>query len=211
MASFNLPINQPKSSIVPADFDKRAPVVAGRAIVLVLQDHFERLNQQRHQHGVTGFYEEAARGTYYTEEFGYPAVAVNKLGIRLRLYGTAGLPGGVLTPTGGRKYLTIPARSEAYGRRATDIIGLRLQYGRQKDGDIGPVALVGDKLGVEVLKDSRGKGKWKKVSRSTNMVYFWLCESVQQDADPSVVPPEQKLQEAGAAAIAEWMKMFGFN
>ena len=110
--------------------------------------------------------------------------------------------GGTIRPTAGRKYLTIPARAEAYGRSAREFDFLEVLYNSR-----GPVALV-DKARVEVVRTKSGRSKRDKESGAPltqdapgGLVFFWLVRSATQRADPSVLPTDAALKEAAVDAL----------
>ena len=113
----------------------------GRVIADVIKDNFVRLDEERgHKFkGQEHFYGEAARSTGYTEQYGYPAVVVMWIGVAMRYFG------GLIKPKNA-KYLSIPnsfstAIASIYGTSPREIGNLRVVFGRQQDGSIGPIAL----------------------------------------------------------------------
>ena len=195
------------------------PAAVGNAVAEVLIHHFEELNSERHSHGAFGFYEGAARSTGYTTEFGYPAVVVMQIGVAQRRFG------GTILPKNG-KYLAIPNSfsdtiSATYGHSPTEFSNLVVVFGRQKaTGNIGPIGLKASENENEdederVFRQKHTKdaltGEWlpvgkqgKEVKGAEGEILFWLCKSVYQDADESVLPPQEELNKVGRDAAVLW-------
>jgi hypothetical protein len=212
----------------------------GNAVAQVLKDNFVELNAEKSSGygGMGGYYEGAARGTGYTTANGYAEVLVKQIGIGMRWLGTDILPGGVLKPKDS-KYLAIPnsfssAFAEVYGRSPTEIGNLKVVFGRQQDGTIGPIALKADEGGAyrqnHVLDPFSGdyvtsgpKGRKIRAPRTANdeqqlsanwgrrgsssegEVLFWLVKEVYQAPNPRVVPPMEELEQAGYSAARQWL------
>lgn len=132
--------------------------------------------------------------------------SINQLGIRQRYQG------GVIEPTGGKRYLTIPAIAEAYGRRAGEFSNLRLVF-RRRDGQVRAVALE-EAPATEVNLGKRGQRKkdnsdvYSFAQKTGGRIYFWLVPRVVQQPDPSVMPSEADFAEAvlaGAEPYAQYL------
>ena len=199
------------------------PAIIGNAVAQVLFDHFVALNAERHSHGAFGFWEGAARSTGYTTRYGYPAVVVMQIGVAQRRFG------GTIVPKNG-KYLAIPNSfsdtiTATYGRSPTEFSNLVVVFGHQKGGNIGPIGLKApenenDDEDETVFKQHHSKdpltGEWhevgkrgKKVKGAEGEILFWLCKSVYQQADESVLPTDEELQQAGYDAAVGWFSRHG--
>lgn len=117
------------------------------------------------------------------------------------------LLGGYIFPKNGKKYLTLPARPEAYGKRAAEIPGLRFGFAENKYGNLAPAL-------VQTAAQSVKFGRTKKDGTRTvtpgayGDAYFFLVKKVFQPADPGVLPTEAKIAAAaqrGATVYAEAM------
>ena len=134
----------------------------GNAIAAVVKDNFVRLNAERsHGYANSGFYENAARSTGYTEDYGYPAVVVMWIGVAMRYFG------GLIKPKNA-KYLSIPnsfstAISSIYGTSPREIGNLRVVFGRQQDGSIGPIALAANDEGAVWQHHMLNQDRWGMV------------------------------------------------
>jgi hypothetical protein len=183
---------------------KGLALVGGRAVGTLLRDHLVALNSDRHRYG-RNYYAQAARSVHVQAVDTGAAVSITQVGFRQRLLGgriTAGSNGS------GKIFLTIPAPGvpDAFsetasehndltlGRRVNPKTGhlqwclirnastpISIRHRRQKDGTMKTKILAGDVQGGEVV--------------------FWLVHSVNQKADPSVLPSDDKISAAATAAI----------
>lgn len=161
----------------------------GRAVATLFLDHFTMLDATRPNRlggRRTHFYADAARATRHELLPNGVRVAVSKLGIAQRYHG------GDITPIPPKKYLTIPARAEAHGKRAGEFDDLEVLFGRN-----GPYALAQrrqtglrwrrrtrrDKAGVTTTTRSVAPG-----ADTGGGIFFWLVQRVSQPPDESVLP-----------------------
>lgn len=153
--------------------------VIGRAGSNAVVKHLRALNTARpNQLGGkrTNFYAGAARGTSYAVVSDTEVtVTVAQIGIRQRFFG------GRIVPTGGRKFLTIPAAAEAHGKRAREFSDLEVVFG-----------LGGRPIGL--ARKAQGK-------RAFGTILFRLVRSVTQRPDPTVLPTSADLGAAIAPAV----------
>jgi len=95
--------------------------------------------------------------------------------------------GGTIKPGAGKKYLTIPAIAQAYGRSAQIIEGLkpiiRMIAGERRAVALGKGETVISKKGNPRLKPG------------TETIWYWLVKSVTQEPDPQALPPMDHLKE----------------
>lgn len=172
---------------------------AEQGAVVVVRDHFFKLNAERpNQLGGrrTNFWTATGRSVSSNSQPGTVEININQVGFRQRLQG------GWIRPTGGKKYLTIPAVAEAHGRRASEFSNLRFGFTENKYGNLQP-ALV--EASATNLKFGR---KRKDGSRKTNVTghtggraIFFLSKQVFQQADPSVLPSEAAITDAAIKAV----------
>lgn len=125
------------------------------------------------------------------------------------------------------------ALSQVYGRSPTEFGNLHVVFGRRKDGTIGPIALAGGEGGAHrqnhVLDPNLGtyekvgeKGKkvrvplslaeqgmaknvHKKTKSSEGEILFWLVKEVYQAPDATVLPPIERLVNAGREAAVDYI------
>lgn len=125
------------------------------------------------------FYSAAANSTSFQVVSDGAVVSVQKLGIRQRLQGGE-INAGVTS-----KWLTIPARQEAYGKRAREF------------NDLRAVIFIRGQLGALVQANrtdiSIGKKGVKNRGESGGGVFFWLVKKVRQEPDSTVIPDAQTL------------------
>jgi len=173
-----------------------AKLVMGRAMQSVIKSHFSDIAQDEAHHKTaralgatpTGVYEEAARNTEdpVVEDDGV-TVTIRQVAIAQRFYG------GLIAPIS-RMFLTIPARAEAYGHRASEFDNLRF-------------ILFPSGAGALIDRDApRGT----PISES---VYFWLVKHANQEPDETVLPADediiQQAKEAAALYIGlVWSSFF---
>jgi hypothetical protein len=110
----------------------------------------------------------------------------------------------VITPGPGKKYLTIPATAEAYGKRAGQFNDLRLAFFKG-----GLLALV--KADQSSLSDRKASGysvEKKAAPKARPPVYYWLKKSVTQKQDRTLLPSDAMLQAAAEEGTRDWLKAF---
>lgn len=166
----------------------------GQGVANLVRNHLFAKNATPNQLGGrrTNFYARAARSVnLQSARPGEAVVSINHLGLRQRWQG------GVIRPVRGN-YLTIPAVSEAHGRRAREFKNLRVSYNRAGR----PAALVE----AEATRLKFGRKRADGSRRATSLggvggrVFFWLVPEVNQQPDPSVLPDERRMLEAALQA-----------
>ncbi len=167
----------------------------GRKVIGLLRDHLYQRDKTPNALGGkrTHFYAEAARSTHYEVQPDGVLFGIEKVGIRQRLQG------GTIRPVN-RKYLTIPAIAAAHGRRALEFDNL--QFVRFGKGASAPAALIEKPAGASVKgKKVAGGKKFTKATGYKRRVFYWLVKSVNQKADPGVLPTEGAIRIAALDAI----------
>jgi hypothetical protein len=158
-------------------------LVMGRAIATLIRRHLRRLDAERANKlggQRTHFYAQAAASVQNPRPRGSTgvSVAINHIGIAQRFFG------GEIVPKLAH-WLSIPARSEAYGTRAREHANLAFVLIRGRTSDFGgPLAM---------LQEPEGG------------VFFWLVKRVVQQADPTVLPTNDKLMAAALDAGEEYV------
>ena len=168
------------------------------AVTGLIKGHLFTRDAQPNKNGWPSqhFYSGAAKGTSWTILADGISVSINKQGFRQRYQG------GVIKPVN-VKLLTIPARAETYGHRAGEFDNLKIQFGRRKDGTIGPVALVAKEGGARRAKFGPGRemGDGHAIAGlEEGIVMFWLVPEVTQQGDPSILPTQQQIETVALAA-----------
>lgn len=177
--------------------------VMGRAIVPVVKGNFEKLNAQSNNPlGHSGYWLKAADSVHQpsVESDGF-SIGIGKIGVALHLFGGEVRPGKSISRHSGKptQFLTIPARSEAYNKRADEFPNLKLQYGRNGQ----PVALVerDDQPSSESQVVTSRNGVKRRVKfqkapeKSGGIVMFWLLKSVTIKPNPDVIPATKEMTE----------------
>lgn len=149
-------------------------LLMGTAIREVVREHFYVLQNDSAHHETaralganpTGLYLQAADATQApTQEGDGVSISINQQGIAQRLHG-----GDIEARPGSA--ITIPARAEAYGKRASEFDNLKL--------------IVFATLDLAALVD-------KDDEESEGLVYYWLVQRVHQDPDPTVLPEDAEM------------------
>lgn len=172
---------------------QRMAAVIGQAVANTVRGHLFRLDGERPNKlggDRTHFYSGAAKATSYTAEPGQATVNINAVGFRQRL------EGGVIRPVKG-KFLTIPATAEAHGRRASEFNNLRFAVLG------GHPALIEAQATTLKIGGKRKDGSRNISGASTSTglkVFFWLARSVNQQPDPTVLPPDSEMVDAAVTA-----------
>jgi hypothetical protein len=174
----------------------------GRDCTLLVQDHLRSLGPNKRGWPSTGFYAGAAKGTSWD---------MVPEGIVIRV-DNDNAPGAMRQRFHGGpidakdKLLTIPARAEFYGHRATEFDNLKFMMFRS-----GAKALVIREGGTGLVNFGTGRSRNVKGAgvRSAGMVAFWLVEHVDQDADPDVIPSEEALADTAIAAVIDLVESKG--
>jgi len=176
---------------------ERMNKVIGASVARLVKDRLFARDAQPNKSGWASqhFYSGAAKATTWTADASGAIISINKQGFRQRV------EGGVIKPVN-VKYLTIPACAAAYGKRAREFGNLKMQWGKRKDGTIGPVALVALEGGATQKKFrgrndtvheraiAQGKGSKK------GDVLYWLVREVHQAADDTILPTDAEIINA---------------
>lgn len=160
----------------------------GAAVAKLFQQHYLAKPPNRMGWPSTNFWADAARSTTWAVE-GVESVKVSttKQGLLQRF------KGGVIRAVNS-KFLTIPARAEAYGRRAREFNDLVAIFDKNGGG-----MLVQAQQSALTFGRKRKDGSRKVTAREIGgAVFYWLRKSVNQDADPSVIPTDEQI---GATAL----------
>ena len=189
-----------------------AKQAAGGAIARLLKAHLGGLDRSR-QNKIGGkrthYYADAANNVSYEVTDDGADVKVHQIGIALHYYG------GVIKPTGGRKYLTIPVDPEAYGRRAGEFNNLEIAWGLTKGGKPRPIGLVKKNDWVNKTKKNRKTGVKEVVSASWEggKWMFALVLSATIPEDKSILPEDDTIQAAAMSSITDYIisKMRGHS
>jgi hypothetical protein len=173
-----------------------------------LQDHFRTRNSEPNRMGApkTNFWQDVAEATSMIEATPTGAtVAVAEVRFRVHLFG------GVIRPTGGRKFLTIPLIKEARGLRVADY---EKQTGRKlfrlpNTGVLVERSAAGGERFLSKASTGviRGKNGFRKISigeGSKLRVVYALKTFVTIKQDPRALPPMQQLITALLETGNQW-------
>lgn len=172
----------------------------GTAVKRTVQDHFLGLPSNKMGFPTSNFYKRAARATAYVPGTGRVTVS-GPLGIAQRYFG------GRINAVNST-FLTIPAVAAAYGRRAREFHFLSFGFAENQWGKMQPALIERDRTEVRRVKSKDGSVKFKPGKQRGGGVYYWLTRSVEQKADPDILPKETEMAataiKAGNALVARW-------
>lgn len=152
----------------------------GAAVVDLFQQNFLSLGQNKDGYPSTNFWARAARATNYDVLADGVNINVNQQGVRQRL------EGGPINAKPD-SWLTIPARQEAYGKRAGEFSNLHFVFFRS-----GLAALV-ENDSTDVKFGRQKKDGTRTVTPGETRgggIFYWLKKRVVQDGNPAVIPSE---------------------
>ncbi len=171
----------------------------GLAAVRALKDHLVHVEQTDHHRSASalganpsGLYGDFAQSTKFEPTVEGVDVSIHHRAARQRI------EGGTILPGPGKKYLTIPARREAYGRRAATV-GVPLRFGFAPDPNRGGALR---RALVEARAPSAGASK----STQPPGAYFWLIRSAEQVGDPTLIPTPDSFFSAMFDALDGWIQ-----
>ena len=144
----------------------------------LFRDHFAALHNERHRDGGSGFYAKASDSVFHRVTREGIYVGTKQQGLRQRL------KGGEIRPRKA-KALTIPIHPDAYGKRASD-------------SSLGDLFMIRSQSGVALLGRSDG---------DQFIPYYLLLKSVNQDADPSVIPSEADIMNTLTPALRDTLNI----
>lgn len=171
----------------------------GRAVKRLLVDYFKTLNDERHREGGAGFYADAARSVQNPQTTGGTAVvAINKIDLAQRLLG------GTIKAVNG-KYLAIPNPSnpDAIGKVPADFTNLQF-FRTPRGGGLKLQREVASVVGHIRTGKNAGKSR-NAASIIGDVVMFWLVPSVEQKADPTVLPDEDVMTQAAFTTMDAYL------
>jgi len=127
-------------------------------------------------------------------------VAITHVGIRQRL------EGGKIVPLKG-EYLTIPANAQAYSHLAREFHNLHFGFAENRYGGLSPALIENTSQEFTVGRKKKDGTRTVKPGRERGgEVFFWLVRQVYQPADPSVLPPEERLVGAVEKAVGGYAR-----
>lgn len=177
----------------------RIQAIVGTSGADTVQRHLYKLNTERPNRlgGTrTNFYTRAGDSTTWRQASEDTVlIAIALPGIAQRYYG------GTIKPTGGRKYLTIPARAEAHGRTAGSFKDLVIVFGQGGK----PIALARagqTTIGFRRQKETGFRRAYSKGAAGGEIMY-WLKTEITQQPDPTVLPTEEEVIDVITTDVTE--------
>jgi hypothetical protein len=175
-----------------ASFGRPLNSVMGRAVVNLWQRNFLKWNQDNPNKlgGTrTNLGAQFAKATQFQILADGFVVTTNHVAARQRL------EGGTIKPVTA-KMLAIPATPEAYGKRPREFNNLRFAI-------LGGFAALVEAAATKIASTKKG---FKAVASALgNKVFYWLARSVDQKADPTVLPTEAAMIDAALEAAKSTM------
>lgn len=175
--------------------------LVGRSATNVYRQHLFGLNNTRPNAlggQRTNFYAQAARATHFdvAGDIGV-IISINQVGIAQRFFG------GTIKPKTA-KFLTIPARAEAHGKRAGEFNDLIVLFGKN-----GPYALA-RAVSTAISVGRRGADGTRRVAsrgQQGGEIMFWLVKEATQAADPTVLPDKATVFEQVNADLRKQLEL----
>lgn len=162
--------------------------------VRIWRDHLQRLPNNKQGWKSTKFWEKAGRSIKYEPNADGFTLVADKIGLRQRLYG------GVISAKK-KKYLTIPAIEEAYGKTAREFHDLKFSITPR-----GPALVRREQTRIDWKEYKREKKRFAKkggvlqmnlfAKTSAGDVVYWLRKRVTQKGNPNVLPQRQEIVDA---------------
>jgi hypothetical protein len=174
---------------------------AGRGITNALVDHFDHLESTRPNKlggKRTHFWAKVAAAVHQPELVGGDGVkvAIDHAGAAQRYFG------GTIRPTK-KQWLSLPARTEAYGNDARKHKDLHFVLFRR-----GLAALVQNQQTSLAIGRRRKDGS-RKISHGETTgggIFFWLVKEVHQQPDKTVLPAKTELIRAALEGGEQYIK-----
>jgi hypothetical protein len=171
--------------------------VMGRAVRGVVVSHFIQIASDSAHHETagslgatrTGVYQQAAQGTSQPEVSREGvSISIHQVAIAQRFFG------GTIEPVNA-KFLAIPARSEAYGKRPNQFDNLR-------------VIIFKSGAGALVSKEPPSGTRRNRIAgsaREPGLIFYWLVKQAIQEADHTVLPTEEEMLNAAVESAQEYI------
>lgn len=182
--------------------------VVGTAGVQAFRDHYTAREADGSTHRTAsalgarpqGIFAQFARQTFFEDGGFSVSIVTSHPAIRQRLQG------GTIRPVNGR-YLTIPANSFAYGRRAREVgVDLVFAYApRGNETTMVPALIAPDAVEKEVGAKRKDGTRRKKTIRPAG-IYYWLVRQVTQRGDPATVPTKDAVVGMIIETTREWIE-----
>lgn len=170
-------------------------VAATGAVRKLLQDHFKRRQQKPNAMGGkrTNFWMDVYRSTQLGEVTDrHGVIVIGDPRFAQKVYGGTITAGKSISSKTGKptKYLAIPARKEAYGKRPAMMTGVELH-----------VVQCGPNGGGALVVKTAAKAK----SKFIDLVMYWLVRKVTQKKDPDALPPGDALEKTAVEAAETYL------
>lgn len=179
----------------------------GRSARNCVRDNFRKLEQthpNRSNWPRQHFWADCARSTNFTSDANSVTVNISHPGMRLQLEGGVVEAGKHTSSATGKptQFLTIPARAEAYGRRAGEFHNLKFEV-----TDQGPALVERSATRIKFGKTKKdGTRSTINKGETGGAVFYWLRKRVTIGKHPEVLPTEFQMLVAIRNGIQELLK-----
>lgn len=160
---------------------------------LAKRDELPQSRGWRKQH----FNSKAARKTFLKSNSSGATVHISLVGFKTYALGEP----KVIRPVN-VKFLTIPARSDAYGRRAREFSGLQVLRVVNERG-VPQLALV--HVAEDVTAPSKTGKRVKRYKSEIGDVYYWLARSVKTKPHPEAIPSNAAMLASAVNSLREYV------
>jgi len=177
--------------------------IAGVGVLEAVRDHLVQRDQLPNSKGwpKTHFHDRARQQTFLRTTNFEATVHIALVGFATYVTGKP----DTIKPVNS-KYLTIPARPEAYGRRAREFSDLVFRMVPSDRGGMAPALVRAEQtvfsFGRKRKDGTRAVGGLVEVGGE---VFFWLAWSVHPKPHPEAVPTTEALQVAAVAALQSYV------
>lgn len=184
--------------------------IVGRSMQQTVKNHLEEISRDTLHHrsadslgaARTGFYERASQAVQapQAEDDGV-SVSILHQGLAQRYFG------GTIRAKEGH-LLTIPARTEAYGKRAREFANLRLIMFPSGAGALVEREATVWKGGKSPRGARKIAGSIAEKTKGTEIgggVFYWLVQQVHQDPDPTVLPTSEAILDPALAEVRDFI------
>lgn len=177
--------------------------IAGVGVLEAVRDHLVQRDQLPNSKGwpKTHFHDRARQQTFLRTTNFEATVHIALVGFATYVTGKP----ETIKPVNS-KYLTIPARPEAYGRRAREFSDLVFRMVPSERGGIAPALVRAEQtafsFGRRKKDGTRSVGSIRELGGE---VFYWLARSVHPKPHPDAVPSREKLQEAAVGALQSYV------
>ena len=148
------------------------------------------------------FFDKARRQTHVSSTSSDATVTVSLVGFATHFLGKP----EVIRPVNSQ-FLTIPARAEAYGRRAREFNDLVFAIVPNESGRMQPALIQAQQTVFGFGRKKKGGIRdVKNVNEVGGAVFFWLARKVKTKPHPEAFPSDDKLREVAVSELQSYVE-----